>query len=639
VYYPETGRIKYTAHVTHDEKSFPIRDGATTIGTTTTTIAPITIESDDGESADPVGATGGEGEDEQKEETKDEGTNRQARTGWNWTDDVTERANSLGRSRRAPAPRPAHLAMLCEAFQALHTAYREPATYEEAIESPESALWKQAMDEEIAALEETGTFELCELPEGRKAIDVKWVFKAKPDETGVIVRFKSRTVAKGYSQQPGVDFDQTTSPVAKLVSIRAVMAVAAYENWIIESMDVDTAFLQAPVKEVIFVKQPKGYEVKGPNGEELVWRLIKSLYGLKQASRNWNEEIDGWFILFGFTRSSVDPCIYIMIVAGGDILIIILYVDDLLITGNSRELVDRFKAAISERFKMKDLGAARWILGVEIRRDMEKKTIELVQTSYIDRMLERFGMQGCKPVGTPAEGILSRLENVGEPDGEYMSLVGSLLYAAMVTRPDIAFAVQALGRHLQASGPEHVTAAKRVLRYLKGTRDVGIKYRGASQPELIGFCDADWASDRDTRRSTTAYVYMMSGGAISWASKLQPTVALSSAEAEYMAVSAAVQEAIFLRGLMGDLGYVQAGATTIYEDNQGCIAMTENPVMHQRTKHIDIRYHFVRERVESGDIKLEYVPTEEQLADLLTKPLLRNRVTSLREQVHGYGKK
>ena len=218
-----------------------------------------------------------------------------------------------------------------------------------------------------------------------------------------------------------------------------------------------------------------------------------------------------------------------------------------------------------------------------------------------------------------------------------MSLVGSLMYATMVSRPDIAYRVQDLARHMHASGSEHDVAAKRVLRYPKGTRNIGIKYRGDKKPELIGFCDADWGSDRDTRRSTTACVYMLSGAAISWANKLQPNVALSSTEAEYMAVSAAVQEAIFLRGLMGDLGYPQAGATMIYEDNQGCIAISENPVMHQRTKHIDIRHHFVRERVESGDIKLEYIPTENQLADLLTKPLLRNRVTSLREQVHGYG--
>lgn len=219
-----------------------------------------------------------------------------------------------------------------------------------------------------------------------------------------------------------------------------------------------------------------------------------------------------------------------------------------------------------------------------------------------------------------------------------MSLVGSLVYAAMVTRLDIAHRIQVLGRHLQASGQEHWTAAKRVLRYLKGTRELGIVYgaNGARDIELYGYCDADWAGDIETRRSTTGYVFMLGGGSISWASKLQPTVALSSTEAEYMAACAAVQEAIYMRRLLGDLKCEQVQPTIIWEDNQGCIAMSKNPIHHKRTKHIDIRYHFTREKVESGEIDLKYVSTEHQLADLLTKPLLSHRVACLRARVLGY---
>jgi hypothetical protein len=227
----------------------------------------------------------------------------------------------------------------------------------------------------------------------------------------------------------------------------------------------------------------------------------------------------------------------------------------------------------------------------------------------------------------------------GTADAEYMSMVGSLLYAAMVTRPDIAFAVQRLGRHLQAAGDEHYVAAKRVMRYLRATRTIGIKYTsssGAPYVKPVCFCDADYGEDRDTRRSTTAYVFMLAGGAVSWGSRLQPTVALSSTEAEYMATCAAVQEVTYMRQLFTDLGFGQKHATTIYQDNQACIALSSNPIYHKRTKHIDVRYHYVRERVESGDVVLVHVPSERQLADLLTKPLPRVRLAMLRDYVLGY---
>ena len=247
-------------------------------------------------------------------------------------------------------------------------------------------------------------------------------------------------------------------------------------------------------------------------------------------------------------------------------------------------------------------------------------------------------MEHCKSVATPTDGVLSRGD--GRVDGEYMCLVGSLLYSAMVTRPDIACAVQSLSRHMQAAGPEHWMAGKRVLRYLRGTRELGIKYGAMARGDstrLEGYCDADWAGDVDTRRSTTAYIFMIAGGAVSWASKLQTTVALSSTEAEYMAACAAVQEAVHLRQLLGDVGYEQEGASVIYEDNQGCIWLANNPVVHKRSKHIDIRHHFTREKVESGEVRLEYVATEHQLADLLTNALHRVRLEVLRSQVLGYG--
>jgi len=331
----------------------------------------------------------------------------------------------------------------------------------------------------------------------------------------------------------------------------------------------------------------------------------------------------------------------------GGILIVLVYVDDLVIVGSSKSTIDAFKQAISGRFKMKDLGELRWVLGMEVRRDRAKRTLELRQTAYIDRVLERFGMANCRTAATPAEvGLqLPRLSGGnGRPNSEYMSLVGSLQFAAIMTRPDCSYIVQVLSRHLQASGEDHWTAGKRVLRYLKGTRTLGLKFSAAGAQateltgyaQLLGYSDADWASDRETRRSTTGYLFKLAGGSVSWASRLQPTVALSSTESEYMAASAAVQEAIYLRLLMEKLGFSQEGPTVIREDNQGCIALSENPVNHQRSKHIDIKYHFTRERVESEDVKLVYVPTEHQQADLLTKALAAPRTAYLRDRVLGY---
>lgn len=321
--------------------------------------------------------------------------------------------------------------------------------------------------------------------------------------------------------------------------------------------------------------------------------------------------------------------------------IVTLYVDDLMLAASNVDLINEFKAAIKGQYKMKDLGELRWILGMEVRRDRKNRTTEIIQTSYIRQMLDRFGMSDCNPVATPADPNvhLTRLDpSKNKPDEWYRSLVGALLYAAMVTRPDIAYAVQVLGRHLQASGEEHRTAAKRVLRYLKGTMDQGIIYgrRADGNILLLGYSDADWAGDRATRRSTTGYVFVLGGGAICWASKLQPTVALSTAEAEYMAVCSASQEALFQRQLLSDLDFPQQGPTTIYEDNTGAIALAENPVLHQRTKHIDIRYHFVRQHVELGNVALVHVASEDQLADLLTKPLPKPKVEHFRERMLGY---
>ena len=666
VYDPVTRTVARSVHVTFNEWMMPAKASIPVYleeAVCVPEIVPERQQQPEGRSQvtnpaqQSVGATGSQEQDASiqrpmSQEQTGEDTESVGAPTWRWTEMVQREADNLGRSARQRSstmcqddncdirgPHKAHLS-LHYAFVAATGLTDDPASYEQAMRSSDAARWAQAIEEEYQALINTNTWTLCELPRGANVIGSRWVFKTKRDETGKIVRYKARLVAQGFSQEPGRDFFDTYAPVAKLTSIRTILSIAAYEDWELENMDVDTAFLQSPVSEEIYVQQPKGYEQLGPNGEYLVCRVHKSLYGLKQSPRNWNMVIDAWLRDYGLIPTTADPCVYVLVDDSGGYLIVVLYVDDLIIAGSNKEIVDCFKKAIGDRFKMKDLGNLRWILGMEVRRIRDMRILEISQTAYIDRVLERFGMANCKPVSTPAEGVLMRLDNAhqGNVDGEYMSLVGSVLYAAMVTRPDIAYAVQTLGRHLQASGSEHWVAAKRLLRYLKGTNELGIKYGASGQnaQQLVGYCDADWGGDRDTRRSTTAYVFMLNGGCVSWSSKLQPTVALSSAEAEYMAACAGVQEAIYLRRLLNDLGYKQDQATVIYEDNQGCIALSENPVLHKRTKHIDIRYHFTRERVESGEIALRYVATEHQLADLLTKALSSQRVASLRKQVLGY---
>jgi len=535
-----------------------------------------------------------------------------------------------------------------QAYQSAEEILGDPTSHKEAMQSKNSEKWKQAEDEEYQAHLDNGTWELVERPEGVNVVGSRWVFKTKLDENGKIVKFKARGVAQGYSQMEGIDFGKVFAPTARQTTIRTLLSVTAWKDWELENMDVNVAFLNAEVEEEIYMRQLEGYEVYGPNGEELVCKLKKSIYGLKQASRNWNQTIDKWMKDYGFKASEADPCLYVKR-EKQEMIVVIIWVDDLIIAGSCKQIIQAFKAAISRRFSMKDLGALKWILGVEIKRDRSRRRIEMTQTAYINQMLERFGMAECKPVGAPAEGVLCRItaENGGRPDKLYMSIVGSLLYASMITRPDITYAVQALGRHMQSSGNEHMIAAKRVLRYLQGTKDLGLIYEAGEtgsgngiggQLCVVGFSDADWGGDLDTRRSTTGYLFMIeeTGGVVSWGSKLQPTVALSSAEAEYMAACAAVQEAVHLRLLMSDLGFEQREPTVIYEDNQGCIALSDNPVHHRRTKHIDIRYHFIRERVTSKEIELKYVPTEHQLADLLTKGLAKPRVVALRNSILGY---
>ena len=508
----------------------------------------------------------------------------------------------------------------------------EPVTLKEARMSPNAKEWQEAADLEYESLLENETWDLVELPKGRKAVGSRWLFKVKHHGDGRLERYKCRLVAKGYSQLYGADYDETFAPVVRFSSIRTLLSFAVQNNLHVHQMDVVTAFLNGHLEEEIYMEQPEGY-VK-PGQEHLVCRLEKSIYGLKQSPRCWSKSFTEFMTKIGFTQSTSDPCVFVR--SGQELEILAVYVDDLILITESTERMNELKMALNERYKMKDMGELSHILGISVVQDKGKNRVLLHQKQYLETILQKYGMENANPVATPADPNvkLRKSDGVSNPvnPSTYQSMVGSLLYAAMATRPDIAQAVSAVSKFNANPDAAHLTAVKRIFRYLKGTVNLALKYEQSDSGALIGFSDSDWAGDQDDRRSTTGNMFLLNGGPVSWLSKKQVTVALSTAEAEYVALSQAAQEATWMRRLLSDLR-MEATSTVILEDNQGAIAIAKNPVNHSRTKHIDIRYHYIRECVQNGQIELQYCPTDEMKADILTKPLTKQKFEYLRGQI------
>jgi transposase InsO family protein len=508
-----------------------------------------------------------------------------------------------------------------------------PITYTDAMRSVESDKWQQAMQEEIDALAENDTFEYVTIPDDRKIVGGRWVYNVKIGQNNE-ERYKARYVAKGYSQVADIDYQETFSPTARITSVRMLLQVAVQEDMIVHQMDVKTAYLNAPIDCEIFMEQPEGFVKKGENGEKLVCKLNRSLYGLKQSGRNWNKLLHEHLETNRFEQSYVDNCVYTR--DGGNVIVII-WVDDIMIAAKDESLLQEVKDMFKQRFKMKDLGPLSWFLGIEFER--KESCFEMNQKKYLEKLLQKFDMKDCKPRATPCDIGVNKMKSEDSKeltDPElYRSMVGSLIYAMTSTRPDICYVVTLLSQYMSKPTNAHLNMAKNVLRYIKGTLNFCLRFmKLEGQMELSGCSDSDWGGSED-RRSITGYCFQLNvngmhvngqGPLISWKSRKQQTVALSTCEAEYMALAAAIQEGKFLRQLLADMQGCNVKRVNIHVDNQGAISLAKNPVYHQRSKHIDIRYHFIRSEVQEGSVTLHYVPSEKNMADLFTKPVSKVRL-------------
>jgi hypothetical protein len=514
-----------------------------------------------------------------------------------------------------------------------------PRSVQEAKKSPEWPQWLAAMEEEHEQLKSRGTWELVEPMKGRKAIGCRWVFAKKYDERGKLSKYKARLVAQGFSQIPGIDYTDNYAPVARLDAVRTCMALSAIKNWKMRQLDIKGAYLNGVLEEEIYMRQPDGFD----DGSGRICKLKRALYGLKQAGRIWNKTLHSTLTTMGYSRTHADPCVYTKI--KDDITIVLtVWVDDLIICGNSEVEIDKTVAGLGKAFEVKDMGEPKLLLGIQITRDAKAGTIKLSQQNYIKTILDRFGYSNVNPTSSPLDPnthLKKREKSLPAADpatiNDYQTKLGSIMYAAMGTLPQLAFAVQKLSQFSSNPAPEHLTALKRVFRYLVHVRNhnLGLTYGGQKTwPEdVVGYSDSDWASDLDDRRSTAGFVFMLGGGAISWSSKKQASPATSSCEAEYMAAAHCARHAIWLRRLLSDLSISISSPMTLFLDNQSSIRLTQDEMFSQRSKHIDIQYHFTRHHVLSGNLMTFYCPTNDMLADLMTKALPHRQHEKLTEDM------
>lgn len=486
----------------------------------------------------------------------------------------------------------------------------EPQSYNQAVKCAERKKWLIAMKEEYNALIKNKTWTLVNRPKNEKLIDNKWVFKVKKNPDDSVDRYKARLVARGFTQEYGVNYFETFSPVVRFTSIRIILAIASNRNMHLKQFDIKTAFLNGDLNEEVYMKQPIGFS----DGSDKVCKLNKSLYGLKQASRCWNRKFKHFIQTFGFVECKSDPCVFVSY-RDKKLIILAIHVDDGLVVADDQQCISLVIKHLQDHFEVKSMDVGCF-LGVQIERE-ENGSIFIHQSAYIKKVLSKFEMSDCSSVVMPSDPNqqIHKFEDSQKSSYPYRELVGSLMYLAIATRPDIAHAVGIVSRYLENPTLVHETAAKRILRYLKGTINHGIYFQKSDSKILMGFSDADYAGDLETRRSTSGYIFMVNNSVVSWGSERQKSVSLSTTESEYIAASNAVRELIWLRVFLNELLPEKLDQVNFFMDNQSAIRLVKNPEFHKRTKHIDVRYHFVREKYEEKLFSLNYISTEKMIAD------------------------
>ena len=488
----------------------------------------------------------------------------------------------------------------------------EPKKTEEALTDPD---WVIAMQDELNQFEQQQVWKLVPRPKNKKVVGTRWVYRNKLDEDGIVTRNKARLVAQGYSQAEGIDYDETYAPVARLEAIRMFLAFAAYSNFKVYQMDVKSAFLNGELDEEVYVEQPPGFE----NQEQLdfVYFLFKAIYGLKQAPRKWYDTLSGFLLENGFVRGIIDKTLFSK-KHKSDMILVQVYVDDIIFGSTNDNLCKRFAELMQSKFEMSMMGELKFFLGLQVSQ--RSNGIFICQSKYLKELLKKYHMEDSASARTPSSTAIklgASDKSIKVDVTSYRGMIGSLLYLT-ASRPDIMYATCLCARFQADPRDVHLIAVKRIFRYLKGTPNLGIWYPKDSGFNLVGYTDSDYAGSVVDRKSTSGSCQFLGGRLISWYSKKQQTVSNSTAEAEYIAAGSCCAQILWIRNQLKDYGFA-LDKIPIFCDNTSAIAISNNPVQHSRTKHIDIRYHFIREHVMDGTVELHFVPTEEQTADIFTK--------------------